>query len=112
MYQLNGGFIVKTIRVTKLKVGSFAKVIGVTQAVIGLIYGLVLTVGVAAEAITESTSFVSTLGVSILTLGMSVLLLPLVGFVVGWIQGLVVALILNFVFQESNGLELEMEDVK
>lgn len=102
----------KSIRVNKLKVGSFAKVVGITQAVFGFVYGLVLTVGVASEAINEDTTFVATLGVSLLTLGMSILLLPLFAFVVGWIQGAIMALILNFVFQESQGLELEVEDVK
>lgn len=102
----------KSIRVNKLKVGSFAKVVGITQAVFGFIYGLLLTIGVASEAINEDTTVVATLGVSLLTLGMSIVIFPLVAFVVGWIQGAVMALILNFVFQESQGLELEIEDVK
>jgi uncharacterized membrane protein len=103
---------VKAIRVNKLKVGSFAKVVGITQAVFGFVYGLFLTVGVASEAINEDTTFVATLGVSLLTLGMSILILPLVAFVIGWVQGAIMALILNFVFQESDGLQLEIEDVK
>lgn len=102
----------KSIRVNKLKVGSFAKVVGITQAVFGFIYGLLLTLGVASEAINEDTTVIATLGVSLLTLGLSIVIFPLVAFVVGWIQGAVMALILNFVFQESQGLELEIEDAK
>lgn len=109
---IKGGFLVKTIRVNKLRVGSFAKVVGITQAVFGFIYGLLVTIGVASEAINQDTKVVATLGVSILTLGMSIIIFPLIGFIVGWVQGAVMALILNFVFQESNGLEINYEEVK
>ena len=43
---------------------------------------------------------------------MAVLLVPFVAFIVGWIQGAIVALILNFVFAESNGLDVVIEDKK
>lgn len=102
----------KTISIQKLKVGSFAKVVGVTQAVFGFVYGLVLSIGVAAGAITESTSFISALGVSVFVIGMAVLLVPFIAFIVGWIQGAIVALILNFVFAESDGLDIVIEDKK
>lgn len=100
----------KTITINKLRVGSFAKVVGITQAVFGFVYGLVLSIGVASEAITADTSFVQGLGISVFVVGLSVLLLPLVAFVIGWIQGAVTALILNFVFAESNGLDVVIED--
>ena len=102
----------KTITVNKLKVGSFAKVVGITQAVFGFVYGLVLSIGVAAGAINENTSFISALGISVFVIGMSVLLIPFVAFIVGWIQGAIVALILNFVFAESDGLDIVIEDKK
>lgn len=100
----------KTLTIQKLRVGSFAKVVGITQAVFGFVYGLVLSIGVAAGAISETTGFVSALGISVLVIGLSVLLIPAVAFVIGWIQGAVAALILNFVFAESNGLDLEVEE--
>ena len=102
----------KTITINKLRVGSFAKVVGITQAVFGFVYGLVLSISVAAGAITETTNFVSALGVSLFVIGMAVLLIPFLAFVVGWIQGAVAALILNFVFAESSGLDIEISDKK
>lgn len=102
----------KTITINKLRVGSFAKVVGITQAVFGFVYGLVLSIGVAAEAITAQTGFVRSLGISVFIIGMSVILLPFIAFVIGWIQGAIAALILNFVFAESNGLDIEIEDKK
>ncbi|MCA9343033.1 hypothetical protein KC950_03430 [Candidatus Saccharibacteria bacterium] len=102
----------KTISVQKLKVGSFAKVVGITQAVFGFVYGLVLSIGVAAGAIEETTGFVQSLGVSILVIGLSVIIIPLIAYVIGWIQGAITALILNFVFAESDGLDIVIEDKK
>lgn len=98
----------RTLTINKVRVGSFAKVVGVTQAVFGFVYGLVLTLGVTSQAIKSDTGFVASLGLSIFVLGLSVVLLPLFGFLLGWVQGAVVALVLNFVFAESNGLELEV----
>lgn len=102
----------KTISINKIRVGSFAKVVGITQAVFGFVYGLVLSIGVASEAITVNTSFVRALGISVFVIGLSVLIIPFVAFVVGWLQGALAALILNFVFMESGGLDLEVEDKK
>lgn len=99
----------KTLTINKVKVGSFAKVVGITQAVFGFVYGLVLTLGVTSQAIQDDTGFVTALGLSVFTLGLAVVLLPFIGFLVGWIQGAVAALVLNFVFAESNGLELEVD---
>lgn len=99
----------KTLTINKVRVGSFAKVVGITQAVFGFVYGLVLTLGVTSQAIQSDTGFVAALGLSVFVLGLSVVLLPLFGFLLGWVQGAVVALVLNFVFAESNGLELEVE---
>jgi uncharacterized membrane protein len=102
----------KTVTINKVRVGSFAKVVGITQAVFAFVYGLVLSIAVASEAITPETSFVRGLGISIFVLGMAVLLLPLIAFIIGWIQGAFAALILNFVFAESKGLDFEVTESK
>ncbi len=99
----------KTLTVTKVNIGSVAKVVGTFEAVLGFIVGLVFTISVSADAITSDTTFVRALGVSVFTLGMSVILFPLISFVVGWIHGLIFGVILNFVFKETKGLELETE---
>lgn len=99
----------KTLTIQKIRVGSFAKVTGITQAVFGFVYGLILSIGVASEAITANTGFVKALGISVFAVGLSVLLIPFVAFVIGWIQGAVAAIILNFVFTESKGLDLEVD---
>lgn len=102
----------KQVTVKKVGVGSLAKVVGITQAVFAFVVGILTSLSVAADVITNSTSFVQTLGISLWMLGLGAVLYPFVAFIVGWVQGALAALILNFVFAESNGLKLETEDVK
>lgn len=102
----------KKVQVTKLGVGSFARVVAVTQAIIAFVYGLIATLGVAAGEINEDTSFVSTLGVSVAVLGLAVVIFPIIGYIIGWIQGAIVSSVLNFVFKEAGGLTLEIEEKK
>lgn len=102
----------KSIRVNKLRVGSFAKVVAITQAIIAFVYGAIATLAVVAGVIKESSSFVQSLGVSIGVIGVGIVLFPVVAYFIGWLQGAIAAVILNFVFKESSGLELEIEDVK
>lgn len=99
----------KALTVTKVRVGSFAKVVGIVQAVFGFVTGALVSLSVAAESITADTSFVRALGVSLFTLGLAVVIFPLVGFVLGWVQGAVTAIVLNFAFAESEGLVVETE---
>lgn len=99
----------KALTVNKVGVGSLAKVVGIVQAVFGFVTGAFVSLSVAAESITESTSFVQALGVSLFTLGLAVVIFPLVAFVVGWVQGAIAAIILNFAFAEGGGLKVETE---
>jgi hypothetical protein len=102
----------RKVTITKISVGSFARVVGVAQATIALVVGLVATILVAAGTISESSSLVRSLGVSIVWFGMGVVLYPLVMFFVGWVQGAIAALILNLFFAEAGGLRLHLEDEK
>lgn len=100
----------RQLSVERVGVGSLAKVVGLTQAVMAFVVGLITSLGVAAGSISESTTFVRTMGVSITALGLGVVIFPAIAFVVGWVQGVVAAVVLNFVFKETNGLQLEVEE--
>ncbi len=102
--------IMKTITINRLNVSSVAKVVGFYQAVIGFVVGLVVTIGSAARIFSESSGFLQAFGISAAVAGFAVLLFPLVAFVIGWVQGVVLAFILNVVFKESKGLEIEVEE--
>lgn len=100
----------KRVVVTKISVGSLAKVFGFAWATIAFIVGVVTTVLVAAGTITSSTSFIKALGVSVAVFGLGIIVYPIIAFFIGWLQGAVVALILNLFFAESGGLRLHVED--
>lgn len=102
----------KAIRVEKLRVGSFAKVVGIVQAIIAFIYGAIITLSVIAGQITSDSSVVRSLGVSVGVLGLAVVLFPAVAYVIGWVQGAVAAIVLNFAFKEGAHLDIEVSDIK
>lgn len=101
----------RKVNVTKIGVGSFARLMGVAYALFGLVIGLIATISVAAGQITNDDPFIQSLGISLLALGWGVFIYPLVLGVFGWIQGAIIALVANVVFKESSGLEIELEDV-
>lgn len=102
----------KTLTINKVKVGSFARVVGIVQAMLGFVSGLLVTLSVTANSVNSNTHFVKSLGVSVAMLGLAVVVFPIVGFIVGWIQGAVAAVVLNFAFAESTGLQVEVEETR
>ena len=100
----------KKVTMHRFSVGSFAKVLGFYQATIGLIVGLVVSLGSAARIFTASSGFLQAFGVSTAVAAFAVIILPALLFVVGWIQGAVLAFFLNIIFRESKGLEIEVTE--
>lgn len=97
------------VTVTKLNVGSVARIVGVYQAIVGLVIGLITTINVTADVFGNSENILRDLGISAGVAAFSVILFPIVGFVIGWIQGVIVAFVLNVVFTEAGGLEYEVK---
>lgn len=102
----------KKVTIKKIGVGSFAKVIGVAQATIAFVVGAVATILVVAGTISDDSSVVRSLGVSVASFGVGVVVYPVIAFFVGWVQGAITALILNLFFAESGGLSLDYEEEK
>ncbi len=100
----------KEIKITNLSAWSLAKVFGWVQAVLGLIVGALVTMSVAVGHLQEGNTFLSTVGLSVVTAGFAIVIFPLVMYLVGWVQGLVAGWILSVVFQESGGLRLEITE--
>lgn len=101
----------KKLVVNKLSVGSVAKTVGVMQAVFAFVVGLFASFATAAGVISGSSSFVRSLGVSLWVFGLGIIIYPIIAFFIGWLQGAVAAVILNFVFLESGGIGVEVEEV-
>lgn len=102
----------KKLTITKLSVGAFAKTVGAFQATFAFVIGTFVSFATAAGIISESTSFIKTLGLSLWVFGLGIILYPLIAFFVGWIQGAIAALILNFIFMESGGVGVHVEEEK
>jgi hypothetical protein len=102
----------KKIIVTKLSVGSFAKTVGAFQATFAFVIGVFVSFATAAGIISESTSFIQTLGLSLWVFGLGIIIYPIVAFFIGWIQGAIGAVILNFIFLESGGIKLHVDEEK
>lgn len=100
------------VHVNKIGINSLGKVVGFTQAIIMLVYGLLISLAATAGVLGSENSWLEKLGISLGFAVFAVVLLPLIGFVLGWVQGIIAAAVLNIVFTESKGLELEIEEVK
>lgn len=102
----------RTILIRKLGVGSFAKFVGFANAILGLIYGVLLSFGaVAAIVDQDSWTALAKIGASIAAVLGALVIVPLISFVAGWLYGAVVALVSNLFLRTANGIELEVEDL-
>ena len=101
-----------TTRIRSINVGKLALVYGVICGVLGIIIGLLLGlfVGLFGSALASSGSPFSSFG------WLSVVLFPIgyaIGlFVVGFIEGLIIAAVYNLVAGWIGGVELELETVQ
>ena len=100
----------KKATIHRFNVGSTAKVIGFYQAIIGFVVGLFITIGSAARVFSENTGFLQAFGISAAVAGFAVIIFPAIAFVIGWLQGVVLAFFLNIIFRESKGLEIEVSE--
>jgi hypothetical protein len=101
----------RKILVRKLGVGSIAKFLGEANAIWALAIGIfAMFGGIAASLEHDGWSFVTKI---LATLGVvvgSIVILPAVAFIWGWLYGAVLALIANLFLQTAKGIELDVED--
>lgn len=100
----------KEYKVSNISPWSLAKTFGWVQAVLGFIVGAYITFAVAVGAIVEGSKLLETLGVSLVVAGFSIVLIPILAYLVGWVQGLVAGWILSVVFKETGGLRIELTE--
>lgn len=98
--------------VQKVGIGSLGKLVGTWFAILGLLGGVVASV-VASVAIFDnnSSALLSILCSLLATVGLLVVC-PLVWFLVGWLQGAVLAVVFNVVVSGSGGLSVHLEETK
>lgn len=98
------------ITIRRFGVSSVAKYVGVAHAILGVVYGvLALFAGIIAVAeyddISRWQKVLAGVGVGVGAL----VVIPVVAFIVGWLYGAVFTLIVNFILQTSQGIELDVE---
>ena len=101
----------KKVTVRRLGVASVARFVGVANAVIGFVIGIFVAFG-GLVGVLENDSFdtvtkiVSSLGVVLVSL----ILVPLLAFLYGWLYGAIVSLVANLFLNTSSGIELDIEE--
>lgn len=97
--------------VHKVGVGSLAKLIGVWFALVGLVIGVISAVVSTVSVFANyDYSVLGGIGVAILLVIGWVFVYPIVMFVIGWIQGAILAVIFNVVISGSGGLSVHVEE--
>lgn len=101
------------IAVTRVKVTSLAKLVGVWYGILGLATGIVTAISLGVHL---SNTGASELGGSVFFSAIAVtgvlVVTPLLTYAIGWIHGAILAFIVNVVIATGGGLEIETENVK
>ena len=102
----------REILVKRVGVRSLGRVVGTVQGLTALVFGVFIAVGGSIVVVQENnfsffTNVFAVIGVTLASL----VLYPLLMFIVGWIYGAIVALVVNLVFGAAGGLDLQVEDL-
>jgi hypothetical protein len=103
----------KKLVVHKVGISSLGKLVGVWAAILGLVVGVIGSV-VSVVSVFENNNYsvLGGIGVALLVVLGWVIVYPVVMFVVGWVQGAIVAIVFNVVVAGSGGLTLDVEEGK
>ena len=103
----------RKILIRRLGVASIAKFTGAAYAIIGAVIGfLAMFGGVASVLVNESWDAFTKVFASLGVVVVSLIVVPLLSFLWGWLYGAVLALIANLFLQTARGIELDVEDGK
>lgn len=101
----------KELTITKININSIGKLVGVWYAIVGVVAGVVGGVGSAVALVTNNNySSIADVFVVVGVVLASVIFVPLVMFVLGWIHGAIVGLIFDVISRSTGGLKLEVEE--
>ncbi|MCA9331233.1 hypothetical protein KC957_04220 [Candidatus Saccharibacteria bacterium] len=100
----------QTKRVTKLKATSWAAFQGTFGAVLGLGVAILHSVDSTVQVADATDSVLRGMAFGLAAGIVSIIVVPLVYFGVGWVIGLVQGWVFNVVLGASGGLSFELED--
>lgn len=103
----------KRISIQHVSVRSLGNLVGTWHAIIGLFAGILIAISSTVAFINSSEFGILTETlVSVAIVIGSIILVPLFAYLVGWLYGALIAIVLNVVVGTSGGLEIDVEDVK
>lgn len=95
----------------KVGVGSLGRLYGTWVSIVaffaGLVGSVVTTVNVFAN---NSYSILAGIGVAVAIVFGYIIVLPIIGYVFGWLQGAVLAIVFNYVVTGSGGVSVHLEE--
>lgn len=101
----------KKLTVRKVGVASVGRLVGTWVAIIALAVGIIGSI-VSLVSLFDQNNFnlFTGLGVSALVVLSWLVLYPVVAFVIGWLQGAILALVFNIVVAGAGGLSIEVDE--
>jgi hypothetical protein len=99
-------------RVVSIRPASIAMLQGTFAAIAGLAAAIIFSLGNAIDIADSTTSLLGGLTLGIAAGALSIIVVPLVYFGIGWVVGFVQGLVLNFLIETSGGIEVKLEDNK
>lgn len=100
----------KKIRLMGVPILSLAVFLLAVYGLVGFIIAVPVALGVGVEAGKEASNILTTLTFGIVSGGAVLILTPLAYAVLGFINGLIVGIILNIFLKFAGGLELEISE--
>lgn len=99
-------------KVVSVKPGSIAMLQGVFGAVAGLAVAVLFSLQTSVELAASTRSVLAGLTLGIGAGILSIVIVPLAYFGVGWVVGYVQGFVLNFLIEMSGGIEVKLDDNK
>ena len=100
----------ESVVIRKVGISSLGKLVGTVQAIVGLAIGIIgAIVGTVSVVSNNENSLGTNILLSIGIVLVGVVVYPLIAFLIGWLYGALVAVVLNVVVGISGGLELTVD---
>lgn len=102
----------KRIIVRRVGVASVATLIGVINAIVAFVIAFFAMFGGLASVFQADLNIFGQVFGSIGVVLFSLVVVPVVAFLIGWLYGAVWAVVANFFLRSADGLELDVEETK
>jgi hypothetical protein len=99
-------------RVVNIRPSSIAMLQGTFAAIAGLAAAIIFSLGNAIDIAESTSSILAGLTLGLAAGALSIVVVPLVYFGIGWVVGFLQGFVLNFLIETSGGIEVKFEDNK